>query len=458
MATPAKTPTASKTPKNKRPAVDEALAGATEKVLKETSSLYEAGLGEGPGSLGLKAIAESKQLGMVMRKPRKKVTVMIVGNHSAGKSSFINWYIGEQIQKTGVAIETRGFTFVTSGKKRETLTGDATLRFFDFLSGFTKFDGIVPNLFTEITTSKEKNFLCVDFIDTPGLVDGDMQYPFDVQEAILWMAEHVDLIMIFLDPIGQATCKRTMQVVEKLNNGPHLEKIHYFMSKADAVEKEHDRQRVLIQITQNLATRIRNSHAFNLPTFYLPRPDGDDPNIPNAIEEVCKEIDKAINMTVQKSLRLLKDDCERILARADQVVVEDQAKKSLNLKRTAQGISLFSLAGVFGLLLLALGASFIMPTVCQVSDHAFCQDNPVVRILVRAAPVAKEHFSLLGGSLLFVFAILLLLGKLTWHVTPVFNKKDMKLIEVYKATTKQIMDQEERLYDQYFQTLSHAER
>ena len=40
----------------------------------------------------------------------------------------------------------------------------------------------------------------------------------------------------------------------------------YFMSKADAVEKEHDRQRVLIQITQNLATRIRNSHAFNLPT------------------------------------------------------------------------------------------------------------------------------------------------------------------------------------------------
>ena len=26
--------------------------------------------------------------------------VMIVGNHSAGKSSFINWYIGEGIQKT----------------------------------------------------------------------------------------------------------------------------------------------------------------------------------------------------------------------------------------------------------------------------------------------------------------------------------------------------------------------
>lgn len=49
--------------------------------------------------------------------------------------------------------------------------------------------------------------------------------------------------------------------------------------------QEHDRQRVLIQITQNLATRIRNSHAFNLPTFYLPRDESADCTIPNAIGE-----------------------------------------------------------------------------------------------------------------------------------------------------------------------------
>jgi hypothetical protein len=60
------------------------------------------------------------------------------------------------------------------------------------------------------------------------------------------------------------------------------------------VTDERDRQRVLIQITQNLATRIRNSHAFNLPTFYLPHEDdgGLPCSIPNAIEDVCEEIDK----------------------------------------------------------------------------------------------------------------------------------------------------------------------
>ena len=33
-----------------------------------------------------------------------------------------NRYVEEHVQKTGVAIETQGFTFITSGRKRESLT------------------------------------------------------------------------------------------------------------------------------------------------------------------------------------------------------------------------------------------------------------------------------------------------------------------------------------------------
>ena len=68
-------------------------------------------------------------------------------------------YIGEDIQKTGVAIETRGFSIITSGKKRETLSGDASVMFYeDWLRPITQFDGVLPNLYTEISPSKEKNF------------------------------------------------------------------------------------------------------------------------------------------------------------------------------------------------------------------------------------------------------------------------------------------------------------
>ena len=37
-------------------------------------------------------------------------------------SLFFYRYIEEHVQRTGVAIETQGFTFVTSGRKRESLT------------------------------------------------------------------------------------------------------------------------------------------------------------------------------------------------------------------------------------------------------------------------------------------------------------------------------------------------
>lgn len=55
----------------------------------------------------------------------------------------------------------------------------------EFISGVTDY------LTTEISTSKQKRFNLVKFIDTPGLVDGDMQYPFDVNRAILWLGKKI---------------------------------------------------------------------------------------------------------------------------------------------------------------------------------------------------------------------------------------------------------------------------
>ena len=108
--------------------------------MKRIHELYEKGLNPGSdGSVGLLSIAADPLLQMKIYKPRKKVNVMLIGNHSAGKSSFINWYIGESVQTTGVAIETRGFTFVTSGRKRDTLKGDATFAFYDHIDGLSKF-------------------------------------------------------------------------------------------------------------------------------------------------------------------------------------------------------------------------------------------------------------------------------------------------------------------------------
>lgn len=73
--------------------------------------------------------------------------------------------------------------------------------------------GVVDYLTTEISTSKQKRFSLVTFIDTPGLVDGDMKYPFDVDKTITWLGETSDLVFVLFDPLGQALCKRTLNIV-----------------------------------------------------------------------------------------------------------------------------------------------------------------------------------------------------------------------------------------------------
>ncbi len=50
-----------------------------------------------------------------------------------------------------------------------------------------------------------------------------------------------DLIFVFFDPIGQALCKRTLNIVEKLNE-KHSDHMRFYLSKADEAGHESDRQ------------------------------------------------------------------------------------------------------------------------------------------------------------------------------------------------------------------------
>lgn len=134
---------------------------------------------------------------------------MIVGNHSAGKSSFINWYVGEQIQETRVSIETVEVNMIMHGASRQELSGYNVSKAVPFMKELydrktkvERFPGLLQNLSVKTSSSKNRNFENIVFIDTPGLADGGLKYKFNVEEVYLWFARHVDLICVFLDPIG----------------------------------------------------------------------------------------------------------------------------------------------------------------------------------------------------------------------------------------------------------------
>eukprot|EP00190_Bangiopsis_sp_CCMP1999_P001288 CAMPEP_0198729578 /NCGR_PEP_ID=MMETSP1475-20131203/19728_1 /TAXON_ID= ORGANISM="Unidentified sp., Strain CCMP1999" /NCGR_SAMPLE_ID=MMETSP1475 /ASSEMBLY_ACC=CAM_ASM_001111 /LENGTH=454 /DNA_ID=CAMNT_0044492267 /DNA_START=106 /DNA_END=1470 /DNA_ORIENTATION=- len=277
-------------------------------VLREVNHLYRTAKPE-----NVKVVAD--MFGQDCVPPRRRVHVMVVGNHSAGKSTFINWYMGQPVLQTGVAVESTGFTVVTTGNRRETLRGPATMDAFEYLRPLRRHDGFVDCLRTELIDSSARNNDLVSFVDTPGLTDGDLRYSCAVDDVIVDMAENMDLVLVFLDPIGQALCSRTMKIVQRLNER-HREKLHLYLSKADTIERADDRHKVLFQIAQGLGA-IKN-HAAELPMIFVPTvTENKALDECNSIDKVCKLVDDAVETGVQDALNQVQEDTNEVLDRIE---------------------------------------------------------------------------------------------------------------------------------------------
>lgn len=431
--------------KSSATAADSSTQSTNEKILKECHFLYTE-----PDN-GLIKIAES--LDLTLLAPRKKISVLLIGNHSAGKSSFINWYVEEKVQRTGVAIETQGFSIVTSGRKRESLTGNATLHLYPHFEPLRQIKGVTDYLTTEISTSKQKRFNLVKFIDTPGLVDGDMQYPFDVNRAILWLGELADLIFVFFDPIGQALCKRTLNIVEELSNN-HSEIMRFFLSKADEAGDEGDRQRVLMQIVQELCKRPNlNRTGFEMPTIFIPNMNQKNSTCVNQIEDVCQDIEKTINQTIQNTLNSLERDCDQIAELVETKLKENAETSSENLSARFRGAS-FGLLGVI--------MPFIMLTTYLISTQKkFMKDILGESILdtlgIYLGPLARgwraippQYSNYILYFILFFTIVMLLIARYVSRTKPTLSRKDKKYLSGVREYVQNIVKKKKQsLYSEY---------
>lgn len=425
---------------------DAATLSLNERILKDCHNLYT------DSEQGLIKIAEKLNLRLLA--PRKKITVLLIGNHSAGKSSFINWYIEEHVQRTGVAIETQGFCFVTSGRKRESLTGNATLHLYPHFKELAKLEGVVEYLNTEISTSKQKKFSLVTFVDTPGLVDGDMKYPFDVDKAILWLGDLADLIFVFFDPIGQALCKRTLNIVEKLNE-KHSDHMRFYLSKADEAGHESDRQRVLMQIVQELCKRPGlNRTGFDMPTIFVPNMSSGKSRCVNQIEEVCKDVEKTISQMIQNTLNTLETDCEQIASLIDGKLEEDRKAASDNRWAWFKWL-MFSLLGF--LIPILLATHFL---VSNASKDVLAQTVglPVAEaIKLYLSPMSqmwktipKDWHHHVITAIAFISIVFFILAKVTSKIKPRLSRKQKKtLVEQKTYVQGTVKNAKEKLYSEY---------
>lgn len=330
-----------------------------ERLFKSIYRLYTKpqSITEDFGADGLETIGAN--LGKVIRHPRRKCVVMLCGNHSAGKSSFVNWYVGEDVQGTGVAVETQGFTVVSSGNLAQELNGQAALALFPHIRDVVqRFEGADRKSFetalsVQISTSRKNEFRLIDLIDTPGLVDGNVSYPFDVNKIIVELASSVDLVLVFLDPMGQALCSRTMAVVEALNKQSYAKKTHYFLTKADTVTSRSDLNRVIVQITQALSRHVSASHGFSVPTIWLPEKTGAASVSNGETNELPLLLDlmkKTLRVKVQNNIAALDEDCEGLTKLLEEAIASEKLKSAEKLRWSLYRWLLWPLLPIIALL------------------------------------------------------------------------------------------------------------
>ena len=352
--------------------------------------LYEAGPPASP-SRGLVAIASSlPALTRRIEAPRRRAMVLVVGNHSSGKSTFLNWYCERPVQSTGVAVETSSFVVLRQGPAArgvESHMGDTALLGLPALRAaaerlpFEERHACVSALVLKRVASSARRFQDVDLVDSPGLVDGGVRYDLDPARAICVIAAECDVVLAFFDPIGQALCRRTVDCVKSLTSVPV--DLHFCLTKIDTVTSRLDLAKVSSQLVSVLTTAIGAQHiGFELLPICMPldkskhQPDDDaEPYGPgNALHRLEEAIERAVEGRLAKNLAKAREDAAALAAALDAELAQERKRQSTAalLRRAAALLLLVTTASTLLLLLelasdgglldsLSLGASSLLP-------------------------------------------------------------------------------------------------
>jgi len=179
--------------------------------------------------------------------------VMVVGNHSAGKSTFINKLLGRQVQETGVAPTDDGFTVLQRHPKADEVEDGPTLlscpenRPFKELQRFGQpFWGHFRRkrlLLPEDTTMPYG----LQIIDTPGMIDMPVQSNnvmgggrgYNFLEVVRWFAKRADLILLLFDPDKPGTTGEALDVLTRALTGLD-HKFVIILNKVDQLDSSVD--------------------------------------------------------------------------------------------------------------------------------------------------------------------------------------------------------------------------
>jgi len=171
-----------------------------------------------------------------------KPMVLLVGQYSVGKTSFIKYLLGRDFPGIRIGPEptTDRFTAVMLGDNDKIIPGAALCAQAD-----RPFRGLSPfgnNFLSRMEGVEMKNSPIlhnITLVDTPGILAGRKQSigrHYDYEQVMKWFAERSDLIIIMFDAHKLDISDELKRVIELLI--PHQDKIRVVLNKADSISTQ----------------------------------------------------------------------------------------------------------------------------------------------------------------------------------------------------------------------------
>ena len=226
-----------------------------------------------------------------------KPSVILLGNHSSGKSTFINYLLGDSLQKTGVAPTDDGFTLVVSGSKNEENRGPGAIERRDF--PFVGMEKLGPGFLSRLRVKSNTSDILhhVNLIDSPGMIDTadtSAERGYDFMASVRFFADNADLILFFFDPEKPGTTGETLAAfTQSLSGMEH--KILIVLNKVDTFSNIRDFARDYGSLCWNLARVVRTKDLPHIFTMYVPTNSANRPAEAIALEDFDIARDEVIH-------------------------------------------------------------------------------------------------------------------------------------------------------------------
>ncbi|CAK4415151.1 unnamed protein product [Aphanomyces euteiches] len=170
-----------------------------------------------------------------------KPTVLMIGQYSVGKTSFIEYLLGEKFPGSRVGPEptTDRFCAVMYGDEERIVPGNALAVSPDLpYGGLSMFGTSFLNKF-EASQLPCKQLEHMTVIDTPGILSGEKQRisrGYDFVQVAKWFAERADMILLLFDAHKLDISDEFQRVIEVLKG--HDDKIRCVLNKSDQIDQQ----------------------------------------------------------------------------------------------------------------------------------------------------------------------------------------------------------------------------